>query len=80
MKGWQYLDGAWHFEYAGERYFTACGSDTPTRDGSRYIAVLHSDAPGDWVEVASGFGYLSEVRALVAQATAEGWGALDERP
>lgn len=53
------------FTYGGERYFTRTGSDRPERDGSRYIARILSDEPGDWEIVAEGFGYLSEVRDYI---------------
>ena len=54
------------FEHEGRRYFTAKGSDRPERDGSRFIARITGDGPGDWEVVAEGFGYLSEVREYIA--------------
>jgi hypothetical protein len=66
------------FEYNGERYFTAKGSDRPERDGSRYIARVRSDEPGDWEIVADDFGYLGEVREFIAKAQREGWDSLAE--
>ena len=64
------------FMFNGERYFTSKGSDRPQRDGSRYIARVLSDAPGDWEVVAEGFGYISEVRSYLARAQREGWDRL----
>lgn len=63
-------DGA--FEHNGQRYATWKGSNRPERDGSRYIARINSDTPGDWTIVAEGFGYLSEVREYIAKGELDG--------
>lgn len=61
------------FEFRGRTYMVSKGSDRPERDGSRYIARIRSARPGDFTVVVEGFGYMSEVHALLAKATAEGW-------
>lgn len=72
VKGMTIIHRDGTFEFCGQRYITATGSDRPQRDGSRYIARIRSDEPGDHEIVAEGFGYLSEVRDHIDQARRAG--------
>lgn len=67
------------FAFNGDRYMVGKGSDRPERDGSRFIARVRSDEPGDWTVVAESFGYMSEVRDYIAKAECEGWTTLGAR-
>lgn len=69
------------FIFQGERYIISQGSDTPTQDGSRYIAKVTGDGSGDWEIVAEGFGYMSEIQEFINRALDEGWTTLkDDSP
>jgi hypothetical protein len=66
------------FEYKDVRYAVIQGSDYPTRDGSRSIIRINSDEPGDWDDVADGFGYMIEVREFIQEAIDNDWPDLDQ--
>lgn len=66
------------FEYKGVRYAVIQGSDYPTRNGDRSIIRINSDEPGDWEEVADGFGYMIEVREFIQEAINNDWPDLDQ--